>query len=142
MSEQTTIGALLKRDNGVTYDVIGGATSINWSGLELSTIDSTGLNNANQHRTFKPGFIDPGSIDLTAKFDPNQATDANKHKLLKDDLTGRVEKNYRIVFPDGEYMQFAALVNKYGVDMGEDAMVNLNVSFKLTGQTNWGDTEP
>jgi predicted secreted protein len=141
MSIQTSIQAKLKRYNGVSYDTVGEVLSISYSGLEMAVVDSTHLNSASQHRTFLGGMIDPGTIDIQVNIDPTSA-DAEEHVAIRTDLTGRAAVDYRIVFPDGEYMQASCLVTKYGsIEFSDDGMATLNVSLKLSGALTWADVE-
>lgn len=139
MGQQTSIKASLSRDNGATYDTIGGITGISYSGLELSAIDSSNLNSTNQHRTFLGGMIDPGTVDVTGNFNPTIA-DTDKQLLVRGDLTGRVVTNYKITFPDGETVILPCLVTNFGVEAGDDSMLAFNVSLKVSGELIWADT--
>ena len=107
----------------------------------METIDATHLNSADEFREYVAGFRDGGEINFTAHLDP-ESTDASKHLLVRQDLENGTLTNYRIVLPDGPYIQAKCLVTAWGPDFPEGGMVPLEGTLKVSGKPTYGDSEP
>lgn len=125
-------GTLVKRGNGATVEVftnipeiktIGGPTGAS-DLLEATNLDSTA-------KEYVVGLADSGEIRLGVNWDPTSVV----HDNLFTDWQNRTKRNFRMVFSDtgAAQLDFAAYVQNYEISGGANAIVEANITLKITG---------
>lgn len=141
MAKTASIGAVLKMDNGVTYDTIGLIKSISGVEQTMDLIDATHLASASQYKEYLAGYLDGGEVQVEAQLDPENA-DASNQLLVKAEFTGRTSETFRIVLATGPYVQFDAFVTSWHpFQVPENDVVGLSFTLKVTGAPSYADAE-
>lgn len=141
MAKTASIGALLKMDNGATYDTIGLVKSISGVEQTMDLIDATHLASASYYKEYLAGYLDGGEVQIEAQLDP-EAADASNQLLVEAEFTGRTSETFRIVLPTGPYIQFDAFVTSWHpFQVPENDVVGLSFTLKITGAPTTADAE-
>ena len=141
MAKTASIGAVLKMDNGVSYDTIGLIKSISGVESTMDLIDATHLASASYYKEYLAGFLDGGEVQVEAQLDP-EAADASNQLLVKAEFSARTSETFRIVLPTGPYTQFDAFVTSWHpFQVPENDVVGLSFTLKVTGAPTTGDAE-
>src|ERR1041385_6875809 len=125
-------GTKVKRGNGATVEVftdipdvksIGGPTGSS-DLLEATNLDSTA-------KEYVLGLADSGEIRLGLDWDPTSV----QQQGMFTDWQNRTRRNFRIIFSDtgAAQLDFAAFVQNYEVSGGANAIVEANITLKITG---------
>ncbi|MCA1381300.1 phage tail tube protein [Bradyrhizobium sp. BRP23] len=138
MSTDAMIGwsTLFKTGNGATPEVFttfAEVTGITPPAMSRDTIDATHELSPEAWREFIAGLKDGGEVSFDMNFVPNSVEAAALMAEL--DLTGSsAKKNRQIVFPDGSYFSFAAILTGYEPDAPIDDKMAAAVTLKVSGK--------
>lgn len=107
---------------------------------KASDTKTTVLKSPNKHHTFQQGFIDAGSVEVTADFD--KAMYATYYGLFQAptlDATTNVSKDqWRITYADGSKIVMTGYINDWqGIDVPEDDRLTYKFSIKITGKPTY-----
>lgn len=129
-------GTLLKRGDGgapETFTNVAEVQSLSGPEISVDTVDVTNHPSgaATPWEDILPTLIRSGEVSMTLGFLPGTAG----HKALLSDLTGRIKRNWQMVFPDvgNTTWPFAAYVTKVGPQAEVDGALQADVTIKLTG---------
>jgi len=130
------VGTKLYRDaagdsSEADWRVISEVLSISGPTMSRGTIDVTNLDSEGGYREFITGFRDAG--DITASI--NYYKDG--YKSLKEDFEADDPRWFKIVLPDGQSLWFEAFVTGIPLDIPLDSQISYNVTFKITGRTDY-----
>jgi len=140
MSENAipSVGTILKRGSGTggpeTFTAIAEVTQITPLGGTTETIDASDLSST--WRVKKPGMLDAGQLQFTVHLLPG-ATGA--HKDLMTDWTSRAERNFQIVFPDGNSTtwQVKAFISNVSPAVAMNGVLSCSFTAEITGEPNF-----
>ncbi len=138
MSTNAMIGfsTLFKSGNGATPEVfatVAEVTSITPPAYSRDTVDATHEQSPYGFREFIPGLIDAGEVSFDMNFVPDSADVAAF--LAELDASGSsAMKNRQIVFPDGSYFQFGAILTGFEPDAPIDDKMSASVTLKVSGR--------
>ena len=90
---------------------------------EVTSQDTAGLG-----KEYLGGLVDPGSIQFTI----NEVIDNARHQQLMSDKQTLVTRNYRKVWPTGEYLPFVAYVKSYQPTSPVNGPIKAQVTLRLT----------
>ncbi len=130
-------GTVLKRGDGAGSEVftaIGRVVSISGLGNGSSTeIDITDLSSTGKE--FLLGLKDEGEITLTLNLDTGDTMQTG----LRTDRDSRTLRNFELALTDdaSTVISFSALIKTYGIDIGVDDRVPLNVTLRISGAVTW-----
>lgn len=129
-------GTLLKRGDGgapETFTTVAEVQSLNGPEVTADTKDVTTHSSgaATPWEEVLPTLLRSGEVSMTLGFLPGTAG----HKALLTDITGRVKRNWQMIFPDAgsTTWPFSAYVTKVGPQAEVDGVLQADVTIKLTG---------
>lgn len=128
-----TQGTILMRggtaETSVDFAEVPGVTAINTVGFQRALIDVTTLRST--QREYRLAIKDGQEIGLEMWFDPENA----QHQGLRSDNKTGVRRLFKILLTDSpsEEVTFAALVMNWSYNTTIDAVYNLTVTLKPTG---------
>ena len=133
---RTGIGGKLQVGNGASPEVftdIAEIVNVDGPNLSLEEKDATTLDGGGVKQSI-PGLIDYGAIDLELLF-TKHATQTQ----LRNDATGRTERNYKITFPTSPTTvgDFSGYVNKWGQVMSPTDPMSAKVGLKINSAIIW-----
>jgi len=129
----SSFGTLLQRGDGAspeTFTTIAEVKDITPPSLELGTEEVTSHGSPDGWREYVGTLLDGGEVEFELNFIP---TDAG-HQALISDMQNRVNRNFKIVFPDGSTWSFTALVTKFEPDAPVEGVLTASVTLKVTGK--------
>lgn len=134
-------GTIFERWNGSSYDEVLGITSVAGGGVTADTIETTELNPADAFRTFMSGLKSGEEVSLGFNLDSLLTTaDAKNQGLLKGDVEGDVNVQYRITFVSGANVVFTAVATAFTVgDVNAEGKIEGSASFQPSGKPTWAD---
>lgn len=96
---------------------------------------STG-NAPDEWRTSEPGMPDAGEISIEFNFIPtgNSPSDHDYYSALKEEFDDKVVRRRRIVFPDGETMEFDAYITELTSQASAESQLKATAKFRVTGE--------
>ena len=106
-------------------------TSISWAGATRETVDVYVLNASDDYVNKLQGVLNAGSVTATVLF-----TRAG-FALLKADLETRGDKEYQIVLPDGEGLEFAGFISELPLEITSDDVMQGDVVFQINGKADF-----
>jgi Lambda phage tail tube protein, TTP len=126
--------AQLERGNGdgppETFTAIAGIRDIVPPNLKGGVVDATVMNQADYYKQKVAALIDPGQATFQLAFDPSDTG----HKAIISDLTGRLLRNWKIIYPDGTTTwTFAAFVTDVKPKAPLDGLMIADVTLELSG---------
>lgn len=131
-------GTVLKIGDGgdptEVFNAIGRVVSISGIGSGSSTeIDVTDLSSSGKE--FLVGLKDEGEVSITMNLD----TSDTYQDQLKTDWEQRNLRNFELALTDAAntVISFSAYVKTYGIEIGVDDKVPLNVALRITGAATW-----
>lgn len=129
------IGAILNRwDDSASVGVweeIVEVTNLGWGGASRNVIEVFKLNNADDYVNKIQGVLNASSITATVLF-----TKAG-FVQLKADLETRGSRNYQIVLPDGEGLEWSGFISELPLDMGSDDVMQGEVTIEVDGKVDF-----
>lgn len=129
------IGTKFQIENQETWEEIGDITSITPPEMTTDTLETTALDSPDGTEEIIPTIHRNGEASIAFNFDP----DDDKQKAFNEDRKNRVKRNYRIVFPDGSFYQFAAYVVGFAIgDITPDGLLTATVTLRATGSSSFG----
>jgi hypothetical protein len=150
MANTETFGLKLYKGDGgspTVYTQIAGVTEIGTLfSFDRSIIDTSEI--ADTVKTFLAGQLDPGAVEFTVKFDPNEPTHDDSTGLINAMLTrGAASWVLEIPPSDGagavtEYMYFQGVVTALTPTGAQDDVVRATCSIKMSGQPVFTTTAP
>lgn len=138
MSTDAQIGwsTLFQVGNGASPEVFATfaeVTGITPPALSRDTVDATHELSPEAWREFIAGLKDGGEVSFDMNFVPDSVEAASCMAEL--DLMGRAAlKNRKVVFPDGSYFTFAAILTGYEPDAPLDDKMAASVTLKVSGK--------
>lgn len=127
-------GSALKRGDGgspETFTTVAECKSMDWE-ISSDVIDVTTHSSAaaGAFREKISSLIDAGEIS----FDINLVPDLAAHVALRTDLTSRVARNWKIVFPNPALTtwSFTGVVTTFGIGMPTDDVLSASITITLT----------
>lgn len=130
---------LLRHDGGSpgNWVRIANVKSFNGPNAETSFNDSTDFDSVGGRREFRPGLIDPGSLDLTVNYKPGAQT----WDVLREQQRQRKQHLFRLVSCDAdegtrESEEFSAYVQSIGRSAEVDGFMEGTINLRITGDTN------
>lgn len=131
-------GTQLKRGDGgdptEVFTAIGRVVSISGVGNGSSTeIDITDLSSTGKE--YLLGLKDEGEVTVTLNLDTGDTMQSG----LRTDRDNRTLRNFELALTDSgnTVISFAAYIKTFGIDVGVDDKVPLNVSLRISGAVTW-----
>ncbi len=132
---KTAIGAVLNRWNtegtsGAWQEILE-VTSLSWDGVQRNVIEVFQLNNSDRYVNKLQGILNSGTITATILYKRDQ------YITLKNDLETLGNRDYQIVLPDGEALEFSGFISELPLDMGSDDVMQGDVVFAIDGPVDF-----
>lgn len=128
-------GAVLNRWNDNSspggYDEILEVVSISWEGATRESIEVYVLNASDDYVNKLQGVLNSGSVTATVLF-----TKAG-FITLKSDLETRGDRDYQIVLPDGEGLEWSGFISELPLDITSDDVMQGDVVFQINGKADF-----
>lgn len=121
-------GTLLKLLQTGTYNVIGEQTKVTPYAAKADTIDATNEQSPGGWKEFIGGLIDAGTGELEINLVPGGAAEATLVSVLG------TAQSWRVVFPNGAYVGFTAILSDYAPATPIDGKITASVKYKISGQ--------
>lgn len=129
------IGAKLNRwnDSGTTgvWEEIVEVTNLGWGGVSRNVIEVFKLNNADEYVNKLQGVLNAGSVSATVLF-----TQAG-FQMLKTDVETRGSRNYQIVLPDGQGLEWSGFISELPLDIGSDDVMQGEITLEIDGKMDF-----
>ena len=129
-------GTLFKSGNGASPEVfatLAEVTSITPPAMARDTVDATHEESPGAWREFIAGLKDGGEISLELNFVAGGS--ASLALMNEFDLDGpQALKNRQILFPDGSYFAFAAILTAFEPDAPLDDKMTASATYKISGK--------
>ena len=123
-----------------TFSAIAEVLDISGPNQTVEQIEVTSHSSAGW-REFIAGLRDGGEISFPVNFIPGDTTQwGTGNDSLMDLFNTGTTWNYRIVFPNGYYGEFAALITAFGVSAPVDGAVTADMAMKISGAVTWDQT--
>lgn len=131
MAELIGLGTVLARHNGTTFQDVGQVVSVTPPGATLDDIETTDLGNTDGVKSFVPGLVDPGELQFTVRFDPEDTG----HQALQDDAYSRATRQWKVTFPSGETLTMSGYVKGFEIqEIQPGELIEAQVTIKVTGK--------
>ena len=121
-----------------SYTPLAQITNITGPELSRDTIDVSDL--SSDWAEFVSAMADAGEVTLDLVFDPADSNVTQLREDLENASAGELVF-FQIVWPtpDEDYVQFAALVTKYGsINQPHDGALTASATLKISGAPSWG----
>jgi hypothetical protein len=132
---KTAIGAVLNRWNTVgtsgAWQEILEVTALSWDGVQRNIIEVFHLNNSDRYVNKLQGILNSGTITATILYKRDQ------YITLKEDLETLGNRDYQIVLPDGEALEFSGFISELPLDLGSDDVMQGDVVFAIDGPVDF-----
>lgn len=129
------IGAVLNRWNPSPspgdWDEIVEVTNLSWDGASRESIEVFKLNNSDEYVNKIQGVLNSNTISATVLYTKAQFT------KLKSDLETRGNRDYQIVFPDGEGLEWSGFITELPLDIGSDDVMQGDITFEIDGKADF-----
>ena len=132
-------GTLLKRGDGgapEVFSLIGEVKSISGPTLDVKEADVTTHSSAaaGAYMEFVATLIDPGTVDFEINYVPTDVT----HQGLRNDMLGRVKRNFKLITPGAQdTISFTAFVKKGVYEFPTADVIKQKISLRITGAPVW-----
>lgn len=134
-------GTTLQVDRGAGYITLAYLTEIGEFKPERDDVEVTNHQSTLGFKEFRPGLIDPGSLDFTGVWD----AEATQTPFFDDIVAGVTTSNvytYRIVLPRGlGTFTCSAYLKAFGINPAIDGRIEFSGSLKWTGQATFAITQ-
>lgn len=127
----TGIGAVLNRWASSAFEEIVEVTNLSWDGASRESIEVFRLNNSDNYVNKIQGVLNANTITATVLYTKNQFA-----KLLID-LETRGVRDYQIVLPDGEGIEWSGFITECPLDMGSDDVMQGDIVFEIDAKCDF-----
>ncbi len=129
------IGAVLNRwDDSTSVGVfaeIVEVTNLSWDGPSRESIEVFKLGNSDDYVNKVQGVLNANTISATILFTHDQFIQ------LKSDLETRGGRDYQIVLPDGEGIEWTGFITELPLDIGSEDVMQGDVTFEIDGKADF-----
>lgn len=128
MAKVVSKGTVIKQTQSAMLTAIAQVISVDHSGAESETFDSTTLDTSGAGKEYaNTGYSEGGTVDLELFYDPALAG----QQFITDEITTPSEKAWEITFSDSTAAAFTVAGTTFGftVDMGDG--LKASVGLKL-----------
>jgi hypothetical protein len=119
------VNTVLSYDASGTYTDIAENVEITGPDITVGDVETTHLKSTGQAKTFIPGLVDGGTVQLQGNFVKTKVT------LLASFL--RATKSWRITFSDGSKWEFSGHINSLGSQAALEDDVQVPFAIKVSG---------
>lgn len=133
MAKVKSKGIIVQHTISASLTAIAQLTSVELSGAESETFDSTTLDGG-VYKTYDPtGYSEPGELSVEMFYDPALAG----HQFITDMMDAPADNAMKIIFPDTTEQSFT--VSGYGVEdsAAMDDGLKRSVTYKIDGDPGW-----
>lgn len=131
-AETIAKGTVLQRaaSGGGSFVTIANIMNISPPNMQRDSLETTKHNDEDRFRTFIPGLIDPGEIQLSVTWDPDDTT----HDFI-DELESANVADYKIKFPAAvaKELEFKAFLTNFEPSGEVDGLLSADVTYKVSG---------
>lgn len=132
-------GTVLSQEIATVMTAVAQITSLDISGTESETYDSTTLDVSDAYKTYDPtGYTEPGTLDFELFYDPA----LSGHHAVTDLLSTPALCDWQVKYADtGATTQDVTSAGlSFGVTVAMDDGLKGSASLKLTGDPNFATT--
>ena len=118
----------LRSDDGSVYAQVTKVLDLTPPGMTRGSSEKTYLEATNNAKSYEPGMIDPGEMEVTLEFakeDPAQV-------LLKADFNTKANFYYKVVYPDNTFHSFMGHITDWGMEVPKEETVTRKIKIKLS----------
>lgn len=129
------IGAILNRWDdtlsvGVWEEIVE-VTNLSWDGPSRESIEVFKLNSSDEYVNKVQGILNANTISCTVLFTRAQFIQ------LKADIETRGNREYQIVLPDGEGIEWTGFITELPLDIGSEDVMQGDVTFETDGKVDF-----
>lgn len=125
------IGATFRRAQGSAWDTVAEITAISYKGPSRNVIETFRLDNSDEYVNKLQGVLNAGSVTLTLNYVREE------WYTLKTDMETRGNRQYQILLPDGEAIEFEGFVTEMPLDFGSDDVMKGDVAIEIDGKADY-----
>lgn len=129
-------GTVLQQELAMIYTAVAQVISMEHSGTESETFESTTLDTSGAGKTYsQTGYTEPGTLSGELFYDPALAG----HQAITDLLTTPADQNWKVIFADIGTTEYPFRSAGVGFDFSVDMADGLKGSFsmQLDGLGTW-----
>ena len=129
-------GTVLQQEISSAFTAVAQVTSLDHSGTESETFESTSLDTSGAGKTYsQTGYTEPGTLSGELFYDPALAG----HQAMTDLLTTPADQNWKVIFADTATTEYPFTGAGIGFDFTVDMSDGLKASFsvQLDGLGTW-----
>lgn len=132
------IGAVLNRwddstSTGVWEEIVE-VTNLSWDGISRESIEVFKLGNSDDYVNKVQGVLNANTISATVLYTQAQFIQ------LKADIETRGGRDYQIVLPDGEGIEWTGFITELPLDIGSEDVMQGDVTFEIDGKADFVST--
>lgn len=119
--------------NGTTFAEVEGLDRIDHNLGTRDSVDTTDFSATGGIRKFIPGLLDPGTVEIEGKFDPDNTV----HTALWNDFRSLTNssRQFRITLSDPvpKTITGTAILQSFAYNLAPNNVLRFTASFKITG---------
>ena len=119
---------LFRSDDGAVWAQISKVLDLTPPGMTRGSSEKSYLESVTNAKSYEPGMIDPGEMEMTLEFDKADAAQA----ALKSDFTTQANFHYKLVYPDNTFHSFMGHITDWGMELPKEETVSRKVKIKLS----------
>lgn len=129
-------GTVLQQEIAMTYTAVAQMISMEQSGAESETFESTTLDTSGAGKTYaQTGYAEPGTVSAELFYDPALAG----HQAITDLISTPADQNWKVIFADSGTTEYpftgAGVGFDFSVEMGDGLKGSLSI--QLDGLGTW-----
>lgn len=131
MAGLDAFGTSLSRGDGEsaeTFTAIAHVTNVGGPSTSRSTLDVTAHDSADGWMEFVGSLKDGGDVSIDINYRPVD------HDTIVDDYDDIEPRNYKIAFPDGSEITFAAILTSFEPAAPHDGKLSASCNYKISGK--------
>lgn len=132
MAGKNAFGYQVEHDDGSgTFTKVPNVRVVHFPNPELEDLETTAHGTADGVRTYTPGLINPGTVEVEFNFD------SSMHLTLFDDFYARAVRQWRITDQDGATAEGEAYINALETTGPYDGISQGTMTLRFSGTVNY-----
>lgn len=117
-----------RSDDGTTYAQVTKVLDLTPPGMTRGSSEKSYLESATNSKSYEPGMIDPGEMEVTLEFDKADPAQI----ALKADFNTKANFFYKIIYPDNTFHSFEGHITDWGMELPKEETVVRKIKIKLS----------
>lgn len=122
------------------YEKVAEVFNISGPSMSKDVIDTTTFDNTGGYRSFISGFKNSGTLVVSLNYDSKYKDPLNNetwYERFKNDFELQATNAYKLVLPDGSWMEIEALVTEMPLTISADDKIVLEITLQVSGIINY-----